>query len=118
MTELPIRIISVANRREHWRKRAERAAAHKRASFMVPKHPLPCVVKLTRIAPKAGGTLDGDNLQSAFKALRDGIAARLGVDDADPRVTWEYAQALGKTYAARVEIFPVDPVSALRRAGL
>lgn len=101
---LPIRIISVANRSEHWAKRYRRSSAHKKAALMVPKASIPCTVTLTRIAPKAGWTLDGDNLQSAFKALRDGIAARLGVDDADPRVVWLYRQAVGKQYAARVEI--------------
>lgn len=50
---------------------------------------LPCVVRLTRLSP---GTLDDDNLRGALKAVRDGVADRLGVDDRDPRVTWEYAQ--------------------------
>lgn len=85
---------------------------------MVPKHPLPCIVELTRVAPLAGGTLDGDNLQSAFKALRDGIAARLGIDDADSRVTWVYKQALGKKYAAQVKISAVEVLDRMREAGL
>lgn len=105
MIELPIRIESCANLREHWRKTWTRAKAHKRAALAVPVHPLPCVVTLVRIGPRQ---LDGDNLQGGFKALRDGIAARLGVDDADPRVRWEYEQEKGKPkqYAARVIIRP------------
>lgn len=98
---LPLRIESVANKREHWGKRAARAKAHRFAALAVPAHPLPCTVTLTRIAPRA---LDDDNLQSGFKALRDGIADRLGVKDNDPRVTWRYAQERGqpKQYAVRV----------------
>lgn len=37
-------------------------------------------------------TLDTDNLAFAVKALRDAIAASLGVDDGDPRLRWEYGQ--------------------------
>lgn len=105
MIELPLRIESVANKREHWSKRAARTKLHRFAAVAVPAHPLPCVVTLTRIAPRE---LDGDNLQSGFKALRDGIADRLGVKDNDPRIEWRYRQARGraKEYAARVEVSP------------
>ncbi len=103
VVELPLRIESVANRREHWSKRAQRTRSHRFAALAVPVHPLPCVVTLTRVAPRA---LDGDNLQSGFKALRDGIADRLGVADNDPRVEWRYDQVRGraKEYAVRVRI--------------
>lgn len=79
---------------------------HRFASLAVPPHPLPCVVRMTRVAPRS---LDDDNLSSGFKALRDGIADRLGVKDNDPRVRWEYAQVRGraKEYAARVMIRPM-----------
>lgn len=102
-TELPLKIESVANLREHWAKRARRAKAHREAAIAVPKHDLPCVVTLTRIAPRM---LDDDNLRSGFKNLRDGVADRLGVKDNDPRVTWRYAQRSEKPkyYAAIVEI--------------
>jgi hypothetical protein len=103
MIELPIRIDSVANKREHWATKARRTKQHRLAALAVAPHPLPCVVTMIRVAPRK---LDGDNLQSGFKALRDGIADRLGVDDADPRVTWKYDQVRGraKEYAARVKI--------------
>lgn len=101
---IPIRIVSVANKREHWAVRHKRAKAHRMAAIMVPKAELPCTVKLTRVAPGNAGVMDGDNLQMGFKGLRDGIAARLGVDDADPRIRWEYAQEKG-VWGARVEIF-------------
>jgi hypothetical protein len=35
---------------------------------------------------------DDDNLLGAFKAIRDGVADQLGVDDRDPRIVWHYAQ--------------------------
>lgn len=103
--DLPLRIESVANQRLHWATKARQTKLHRFAAVAVPAHPLPCTVTLVRIAPRA---LDDDNLRSAFKALRDGIADRLGVKDNDPRVTWEYRQARGraKEYAARVEIAP------------
>lgn len=99
---LPLRIVSTPNVREHWTRRHKRAQAHRKAALLVPRAGLPCTVKLIRIGLKL---LDGDNLQAGMKALRDGIADRLGVDDADPRVTWEYAQEQGE-YAVRVEISP------------
>lgn len=107
MIELPLRIESVANRREHWSVRARRTKAHRMAALAVPAHPLPCVVTLTRIAPRK---LDDDNLASGFKALRDGIADRLGVDDGDARVRFVYRQERGKRkeYAARVTIEPAE----------
>lgn len=102
--ELPLRIESVANLREHWGAKQRRTRKQREAAMFVPKGiKLPCTVKLTRIGQKH---LDGDNLQSGFKALRDGIASRLGIDDNDPRVTWEYGQERGspRIYAARIEI--------------
>ena len=36
--------------------------------------------------------LDADNLIAGFKHLRDVIARDLGLDDADPRLVWEYGQ--------------------------
>jgi hypothetical protein len=49
--------------------------------------PLPCTVQLTRVSP--GRPLDAhDNLTGALKAVVDELARLIGVDDADPRVTW------------------------------
>lgn len=108
MIELPLRIESCANKREHWATRARRTKQHRLAALAVPTHALPCVVTMIRVAPRK---LDDDNLQSGFKALRDGIADRLGVDDRDPRVKWVYGQTRGKAkeYAARVAITPGEP---------
>lgn len=110
---LPLLIKSEANGRDHWAAKARRVKSHRQEALAIPKALLcepPCVVTLTRIAPRS---LDTDNLQSGFKALRDGIADRLGVDDKDPRVRWEYQQERGEplTYGARVRIEPACEVA-------
>jgi hypothetical protein len=88
-----MRLLSAANLREHWAAKARRVKQQRQAVAMFiggrPKPALPVVVTLVRIAPRA---LDGDNLQSAFKAPRDEIARWLGCQDNDPRVTWVYGQ--------------------------
>lgn len=101
---LPIKTVSEMNQRCHWAERAKRMKSHRTAArLMVPAHPLPCVVTLTRLS---AGTLDDDNLRSALKGVRDGVADRLGVDDGVDSVEWRYEQ--GKvsrgTSAVRVEI--------------
>lgn len=111
---IPIRIESVDNLREHWSKRAKRAYEHREAVWWHLKaakapHALPCVVTLTRIAPRS---LDGhDNLRSGLKAACDGVTDwLLAKTDADPRIEWRYAQERGRPheYALRVEI--TEPV--------
>lgn len=101
---LPIKTVSEMNMRTHWAERAARAKQHRTtARLMVPAHPLPCVVTMTRLSP---GTLDDDNLRSAMKGARDGIADKLGADDADPRIVWRYEQEKCKRgeYGVRVSI--------------
>lgn len=105
---IPIRIESTPNLREHWAARAKRAREQKSATWYALKdakapHDLPCVVTLTRVAPR---TLDTDNLAAGLKACRDGVALWLQADDADPRIEWRYAQRKGgtKEYAALVDV--------------
>lgn len=90
---LPLRLVSEPNARVHWATKAKRVKAQRTAVRMcLGAHVwgrVPCRVLLTRIGPNA---LDGDNLAGACKAVRDAVAAALGVDDRDPRVAWEYAQ--------------------------
>lgn len=52
-----------------------------------------------RVAP---GRLDDDNLARACKAVRDEVAAWLGVDDGDPRISWVTAQEKSSAYATRI----------------
>ena len=66
----------------------------------VPK--LPLVVHITRVGPRK---LDGDNLQSACKYVRDMIAYIVGTDDGSPLYTWDSSQRIGP-YSVEVEITP------------
>ena len=104
---LPIKVISEANSRDHWRKSAARKATHRgTARNLLQRHPRPATdgpvtITLTRIAPR---TLDDDNLASGFKAARDGVADWLGIDDGSSRLAWRYGQRKGLAgqYAAEV----------------
>lgn len=68
----------------------------------------PCEVRIVRLAP---AQLDDDNLARACKAVRDEVAAWLGVDDRDPRVTWVCAQekAPRGVYGVRILVRPTGP---------
>ena len=122
LVSLPMKIVSAANKREHWSAKAKRVKAERAAVTPAVRSALgvmaalrtavgspqrisylPAVVTLTRIAPRP---LDDDNNVSGMKAIRDGVADALGIDDADPRVTWRYAQAKGKPkeYALTIQI--------------
>lgn len=61
----------------------------------------PYVVTLVRVGPHG---LDEDNVQGACKAIRDQVAAELGLDDS-PRspITWRYEQRKGE-YGVEVRI--------------
>lgn len=117
--ELPFRIASVANLREHWAAKATRVKRQRESTALMCRVELHrrnlgapsagfdrLVVRLVRVAPLE---LDDDNLSSALKACRDGVADALGVNDRDPRVTWLVDQEKGKlkTYCVRVEIYAV-----------
>lgn len=108
---LPLRIESLNKTlRMHWAKRSRIGVRSDtwhalRAAGKFDPAILPCVVTLTRIAPRAID--DGDNLPGGtFKNVRDGVADWLNVKDNDPRVQWLYAQKRGepKQYAAMIEI--------------
>ena len=109
--ELPLRLVSEANSRSHRFAKARRVKSQREVvtlglrTRVRSKPTLPAVVTLTRIAPRR---LDDDNAVSSQKAIRDSIAAWLGIDDRSPLVTWRYAQEQGrpKTYAVRIEITP------------
>lgn len=111
---LLIRLISSANVSENpylKRKRDRQQAMLVRCGFNGKlKPPLPCLVILTRLGSR---TLGSDNLQFAFKKIRDEVAdciipglARGRADD-DERITWDYAQEKSKMDGIRVEIYAV-----------
>lgn len=99
---LPCRVISEANRRDHWtvqRRRTEiqiDALTRSIEDAGLTDHltPLPVVVTWVRVGP--GKQLDDDNLARAFKALRDALAKWLDVDDGSPLVNWRYEQRAGE----------------------
>lgn len=81
----------------------------------------PLTVRLVRLRPARARAYDAqDNLRRAFKAVVDEVAVELGLpilrysksgipnaDDADPRVTWAYADEKsddGKPYV-RIEVY-------------
>jgi hypothetical protein len=39
-----------------------------------------------------------------FKAVRDAVARRLGIDDGDPAVEWTYGQAPGGDEGIRIDV--------------
>lgn len=91
---IPLHTVSEPNTRGHWALRASRAKTQRSVTTMavrpaLPAVALPCVVTIARLAPRR---LDDDNLRGALKAVRDGVADALGVDDRDPRVEWRYDQ--------------------------
>lgn len=105
-----MRLIPGDNAREHWRVKAKRMAAQKTAAWaktLASDPILPTLewskasVIITRIGKRK---MDSDNLASSAKAVRDGIAMALGVDDGDGRYTWRYEQELGKEYGVRVSV--------------
>ena len=112
------RTVSEANSRAHWGVRARRSKKLRSLARLLCAGPV-CAcrdrlggtftVRLIRVAPHS---LDTDNLAAALKAIRDGVTDALApcgvLTDADPRVTWEYAQERGepKQYAVRVEVRP------------
>lgn len=90
--DVPVKTVSVANKREHWAARAKRAKTHRQSA------------KITALVAGARGyatgeisvlmvrvgakRLDDDNIYSALKAVRDGIADALGRDDGDTQIHW------------------------------
>lgn len=105
--QLPIRIVSEANAREHWaakhRRSSGQRATLKQAIGYFARELKSCRyrVELTRIGPR---TLDGDNLQRSLKAIRDEVAAWAGIDDGDARMEWHYEQERSPAYGVRVRV--------------
>ena len=65
-------------------------------------------VRLVRLAP---GLLDDDNLRGALKAVRDAVAAWIGIDDRNPIASWGYDQtrAPQHVYRVRIEVEDLSP---------
>jgi len=102
---IPIRTYSGLNDRVHWRTKARRARNERSSAFMFfpagMVSELPFVVTMIRRSP---GTLDDDNLRGSLKAIRDGIADKIGIKDNDPRVSWRYGQERSKTFSVLASV--------------
>lgn len=119
VVEIPIALRSSANLREHPQERAKRVRAQRNATRValssyrlasalgdlraaLASETRLAVVRLVRLAPRE---LDSDNLESAFKAIRDEIADVLEVDDGDrPRVRFFSYPERAPFEAVRIEI--------------
>lgn len=105
--EVPIRLVSESNMREHWkakwrRKREQQGIALAYlARLKLPIHWMTWSITLTRIGKRR---LDPGNLEASFKHVQDAVAEWLGIDDGDARLTWRYEQTTGKEYGVEVEI--------------
>ena len=105
---MPIRTVSEANMREFWAVKAHRAKGQRGTALLYTRTALrkkkpmkpPLRITLTRIGKRK---LDSDNLARSFKAVRDGIADAIGIDDGHESLTWVYAQAKG-AYSVTVRI--------------
>lgn len=97
-----LRLESEPNTRGHWSTRARRAKeqrqvawSYSRAFIPLGKLVFPCVVTITRLGPRM---LDSDNLAASAKAVRDGVADALGIDDGGAAVEWRYRQEIQLKY--------------------
>jgi hypothetical protein len=108
---VPVRTVSEANIREHWAVRARRAKRQRGMARLATARAIAdalnqidgAEIHLVRIGARA---LDTDNLARALKAVRDGIADAIGIDDGDERLAWTYGQQRGERgkYSVLVEI--------------
>lgn len=123
--ELSIKTVSEANSTEHWTKKSKR---HKEQAFFVRmaylQHVgqviLPVKITMTRCATRE---LDSDNLQMAFKWIRDELSDLVcsdrivsttqsktgrtvevrGRNDSDARISWDYKQQKSKKMGVIIE---------------
>jgi hypothetical protein len=98
---LACRVVSEANRRDHWsvaRRRKEiqfeaLTKALRGAELLNHVPPPPLVVMWVHVGK---AMMDDDNLRRAFKGLWDSPARWIGLDDGDERVRWDYGQQRGE----------------------
>lgn len=108
---LEMRIPSGANTREHHMVKARRVKKQRRAACWATLEAMDgrnvkdkdLSITMIRQSPRP---LDTDNLAYSLKAIRDGIADGLGLDDDRERVglMWTVGQAKGSPQGVRVQI--------------
>lgn len=113
-----IRVISESNIREHWSKAAKR---HRDQKFITTQaliyanasKSLPVDITMIRMGKRH---LDSDNLQSAFKYVRDAISEYFiegtlpGRADDHKDLYWHYDQQKSSQYYIVIKISPRTPV--------
>lgn len=109
--EIPIEVKSEANQRGHWRKSHSRkknqrlwaritTSSYTKGMALSEK----LMITLTRKKGPGQRDFDSDNLAISFKAIRDGIADSLGVDDGSKNIEWVYRQEKGPSHGIIVNI--------------
>ena len=120
MIKIPLKLESEANSNEHWSKSYKRHRMQKKiiraylkkeycSPLLSVMFEIPICVTLTKYAPRE---FDSDNLQSAFKYIRDAISEYVtgctiaGRADNDTRISWDYKQekTKNKEYYITIEI--------------
>lgn len=99
---LPLKTVNPLNKREHWAERMRRAKKEREIAYLAtpPGLKTPITVKLTRFGPRL---MDDDGLSASFKAIRDGIADKVGVDDGSSQIAFKYAQQRHRQFSIEVE---------------
>jgi hypothetical protein len=110
---VPVRTVSVPNQRGHWSKHSPLTKEQKfwaRTLVEREKEKPPLPVRVTMIRCSPGRIKDSDNLGTALKAVRDGIAAAYEADDQDldgnPQFVWAVGQEKADEYSVRITIEP------------
>lgn len=109
-TTIPIRLLSEGNNNDHWTKKHKRRKMQQQWTSVFWRRDIgnikpPVAITLVRQAPR---TLDGDNLQTAFKWIRDAIADLIipglkpGRADNLEGLTFHYDQEKSKEYGVKV----------------
>lgn len=100
---------STANLREHWRAKSKRVIIERDGAFYATKQagaPMGFAGTIT-FTRYGWQPMDDDNLRSACKALRDGIAKAIGVDDGSKTLEWRYEHIHGRpTMVVSMELKP------------
>lgn len=108
--EIPIRLVTLENQREHWSVKARRAKEQRGETRRIVDRgtretkwsaPAPIRITLTRLAPRK---LDSGNFHGSFKHVQDGVADWLHIDDGSPDLEWVYAQEKSECYGVRVRM--------------
>lgn len=116
---LPLKTVNESNRRDHWAASAKRHARQRVVVKMTlwarcrtlrdavtKDQSKQLAILLTRYSR---GKLDTDGVVSAMKSVRDEVAACLGFDDGETRVTWHYHQEhVVKGYAIQIRIEEIE----------